>query len=195
MTPFGRDVEFDPYGPPGLELAELERSEFVQNRPCSPAEVRHVNHRNEGSRLLNPGTCRIFRKKYRGCHSKCHHPRIKDHPRNEMVRSRAIERPYRKRVCPILSGHFASWIHSRGVVFAGKAEVNLRSLDRRRRDCPSRSRIRSGADEERPGFALTCSGRHDCAVSRRLPVSSGSAYAGQHPTGSTHADRELGSPG
>ena len=33
------------------EVAELERSELVQNRPGSPAEVRHASHRNEGSRL------------------------------------------------------------------------------------------------------------------------------------------------
>jgi hypothetical protein len=45
--------------------------------------------------------------------------RIKDHSRDEMVRSRADERPYRKWVCPTLPGHFASWIHARGVVLAG----------------------------------------------------------------------------
>jgi hypothetical protein len=33
------------------EVAELERSELVQNRLGSPAEVRHASHRNEGSRL------------------------------------------------------------------------------------------------------------------------------------------------
>jgi hypothetical protein len=44
-----------------------------------------------------------------------HYPRVKDHSRDEMVRSRANERPYRKWVCPTLSGHFASWIHARGV--------------------------------------------------------------------------------
>ena len=33
------------------KVAELERSELVQNRPDSPAEVRHASHRNEGSRL------------------------------------------------------------------------------------------------------------------------------------------------
>src|SRR4051794_19272344 len=36
---------------PLAEAAELERSELVQNRPGSPAEVRHASHRNEGSRL------------------------------------------------------------------------------------------------------------------------------------------------
>jgi hypothetical protein len=33
------------------EVAELERSKLVQNRPSSPAEVRHASNRNEGSRL------------------------------------------------------------------------------------------------------------------------------------------------
>jgi hypothetical protein len=32
-------------------LAELERLELVQNRPGSPAEVRHASNGNEGSRL------------------------------------------------------------------------------------------------------------------------------------------------
>ena len=80
--------------------------------------------------------------------------RIKDHSRNEMARSRANKRPYRKRLCPTLSGHFASWIHTRGVALAWKAEVGLRSLYRRRRDCPCRSRIRyrrgAGACRLRP---------------------------------------------
>ena len=56
LTPRGNseDIEFDPCGPPPAplaEVAELERSELVQNRPGSPAEVRHARHRNEGSRL------------------------------------------------------------------------------------------------------------------------------------------------
>src|ERR1700735_4005872 len=63
-----------------------------------------------GSRKTDPGTCKIFRKEHRRRHKKCHHPGIKDHPRNEMVRGRASERPYRKGVCPTLSGHLASWI-------------------------------------------------------------------------------------
>ena len=40
----------------------------------------------------------------------------------------ANERPYRKRVCPTLSGHFASWIHTRGVVLPEKTDVGLRSV-------------------------------------------------------------------
>src|SRR5947208_1534015 len=66
-------------------------------------------------------------------------PRIKDHPRNEVVRSRANERPYRKRVCPTLSGHFTGGIYTRGVVLAGKSEVGLGSLNRRQRDRPCHS--------------------------------------------------------
>src|SRR6202011_6242844 len=54
--------------------------------------------------------------------------RCRDHSRDEMVRSRANEGPYRKWVCPTLPGHFASWIHARGVAPSGKAEVSLRSL-------------------------------------------------------------------
>src|SRR6202035_4308184 len=39
-----------------------------------------------------------------------------------------------------------------------------------------------------------CAGSGDCTVSR-LPLSSAPAHAGPHPTGSSHADRELGPPG
>jgi hypothetical protein len=57
LTPCGNseEVEFDPCGgsvPASLaDVAELDRSELVQNELGSPAEVRHASHRNEGSRL------------------------------------------------------------------------------------------------------------------------------------------------
>jgi hypothetical protein len=47
-----------------------------------------------------------------------------------MVRSRANERPYRKRLCPTLPGHFASWIHTRGVVLSGNSESEIVKLAR-----------------------------------------------------------------
>ena len=42
--------------------------------------------------------------------------RCRDYSRDEMVRSRANEGPYRKWVCPTLPGHFASWLYVGGVV-------------------------------------------------------------------------------
>jgi hypothetical protein len=70
--------------------------------------------------------------------------------------------------------------------------VGLRSLNQRWRRCPCSSRIRfrraGGACQFRPG---QCGGCQDCAVSR-LPLSFHPAHAGPHPTGSSHADRELG---
>src|SRR5207237_6466276 len=54
-------------------------------------------------------------KRHRRCHSECHLPRIKDHPRDEMVRSRANERPCRKWVRSPLPSHLAGWIYTRGV--------------------------------------------------------------------------------
>src|ERR1700730_3337553 len=77
--------------------------------------------------------------KYRGCHSKCHHPRIKDHSRDEMVRSRATEGPYRKWVCPTLPGDFASWIHAGGVV-----------LTKRRSAVEFEPRVAAGTRKPRP---------------------------------------------
>src|ERR1700676_5042823 len=80
-------------------------------------EVRHASYyRNAGSCLQDPGTRWIFRQEHRRCHSECHNPRIKDHSRDEMVRSRANARPYRKWVCSPLSGRLASWIYTREVM-------------------------------------------------------------------------------
>src|SRR6202011_6008534 len=93
-------------------------------------EVRHARYyRNEGSCLQDPGTRRIFRKKYRRCYSECHNPRIKDHSRYEMVRSRANERPYRKWVCSPLPGHLASWIYARGVILGKTPKAELKRYD------------------------------------------------------------------
>src|ERR1700682_4103244 len=90
-------------------------------------EVRHARYyRNEGSCLQDPGTRRIFREKYRRCHSECHHPRIKDHSRYEMVRSRANERPNRKEVCSPLPDHLASWIYTGGVIFGNPTSNRFR---------------------------------------------------------------------
>jgi hypothetical protein len=80
-------------------------------------EVHHASYyRNAGSCLQDPGTRWIFRKEHRRCHPECHNPRIKDRSRDEMVRSRANARPYRKRVCSPLPGRLASWIYTRGVM-------------------------------------------------------------------------------
>src|SRR5439155_12407246 len=80
-------------------------------------EASHAgNDWNEGPRLQDPGARRVFRKKHRGRRSERHHPRIKNHSRNEVVRSRANQRPYRKWRCWPLPGHLARWIYTGGVI-------------------------------------------------------------------------------
>ena len=84
-------------------------------------ETSHAgSYRNEGSRLQDPGARRIFLKKHRGCGSECDHPRIKDGSRDEMVRSRANEGPYRKWVCSPLPSRVASRVHPRGVILRAR---------------------------------------------------------------------------
>src|SRR5208283_2611398 len=69
---------------------------------------------------------------------------------------RQLERMGLGEALAVVGAKIASWIHTRGVVLAGKAEVSLRSLNRRRRDCPRRSRIRfrrGGGARVRPASA------------------------------------------
>src|SRR5258707_8459126 len=82
-------------------------------------EASHAgNDRNEVSRLQDPGARRIVRKEHRGCCPECDHPRIKDGSRDEMVRSRANEGPYRKWVCSPLPGRVARRVHTRGGILS-----------------------------------------------------------------------------
>src|ERR1700730_13529789 len=109
-------------------------------------EVRHASYyRNAGSCLQDPGTRWIFRKEHRRCHSECRNPRIKDHSRDEMVRSRANARPYRKWVCSPLSGRLASWIYTREVMLGRSPSLlpakSSRRLPFRRRRLPVRTMV------------------------------------------------------
>ena len=69
-----------------------------------------------GSRLQNSGARWIFRKKHRRCDSECDRPRVKNHSRHEMVRSRANARPHRKWGRWPLPGHPARWVHAGGII-------------------------------------------------------------------------------
>src|SRR5438093_13304458 len=68
--------------PIGLESWEEQKAQIATT------EVSYASyHRNEGSRLQDPGPRRIFRKKYRGRRAERHQPRLKNCSRDEVVRS------------------------------------------------------------------------------------------------------------
>src|SRR5437899_4334233 len=110
------DATTDAMEPKGSKARSSGLGSRIQGQIATAMEVRHARyHRYEGPCLQDPGTGGIVRKKYRGCHSKCRNPRFKDHSRYEVVRSRANERPYRKRIGSPLPGHLASWFYARAV--------------------------------------------------------------------------------
>src|SRR5205085_7453084 len=101
-------------------------------------------HWNEGSRLQDPGSRRIFRKKHRGRRAERHHPRIKNHSGNEVVRSRANQRPYRKWLGSPLPGHLAGWIYTGGVVSGTMGSVEFKRRGPWRVQATDRAKITKG---------------------------------------------------
>src|SRR5215468_94063 len=104
-----------------------------------------------------------------------------------MVRSRANQRPHRKRGCSTLPSHFASWIYTGGVVPAEKAELNLI------KPAPARLSLSFSHSTQRRGVPASLA----TAADARIALFRSCHYPSPHmlariPTGSNHADRELG---